>query len=127
MPIVPMSVPIASVGIVIPTVIVSILLGLVAGLAVLFIAIARTRSGGSVPADDRLMTAMGHLSGYGGYEYEAQNGDAGGGGYAGGGGFLSQSGASQGDKGEKKVRRRRRPRRCARARRAAAAPHPESP
>ena len=67
MPIVPMSVPIASVGIVIPTVIVSILLGLVAGLAVLFIAIARTRSGGSVPADDRLMTAMGHLSGYGGY------------------------------------------------------------
>ena len=67
MPIVPMFVPIASVGIVIPTVIVSILLGLVAGLAVLFIAIARTRSGGSVPADDRLMTAMGHLSGYGGY------------------------------------------------------------
>ena len=44
------------------------------------------------------------MSGYGGYEYEAQNGDAGGGGYAGGGGFLSQSGASQGDKGEKKVR-----------------------
>ena len=34
------------------------------------------------------------MSGYGGYEYEAQNGDAGGGGYAGGGGFLSQSGAS---------------------------------
>ena len=67
MPIVPMFAPIASVGIVIPTVIVSILLGLVAGLAVLFIAIARTRSGGSVPADDRLMTAMGHLSGYGGY------------------------------------------------------------
>lgn len=67
MPIVPMFVPIASVGIVIPTVIASILLGLVAGLAVLFIAIARTRSGGSVPADDRLMTAMGHLSGYGGY------------------------------------------------------------
>ncbi|KAH8048907.1 hypothetical protein JL720_15759 [Aureococcus anophagefferens] len=44
------------------------------------------------------------MSGYGGYEYEAQNGDAGGGGYAGGGGFLSQSGASQGDKGEKKAR-----------------------
>ena len=77
------------------------------------------------PAQDQHSQST--MSGYGGYEYEAQNGDAGGGGYAGGGGFLSQSGASQGDKGEKKVRRRHRPRRCARARRAAAATHPESP
>lgn len=68
MPTVPMSMPIALASFAWgPIVIVSILLGLVAGLAVLFMAIARTRSGGSVPADDRLMTAVGHLSGYGGY------------------------------------------------------------
>ena len=43
------------------------------------------------------------MSGYGGYEYDQANGDAGGGGYADGGGFLSQS-ANTPTAAEKKVR-----------------------
>ena len=44
-----------------------ILLGLLAGGIVLVLALARTRSGGAVASEDRMMTALAHLAGYGGY------------------------------------------------------------
>ena len=44
-----------------------ILLGLLAGGIVLVLALARTRSGGAVESEDRMMTALAHLAGYGGY------------------------------------------------------------
>lgn len=44
-----------------------ILLGLFAGGVVLFLALASTRSGGAVASEDRMMTALAHLAGYGGY------------------------------------------------------------
>lgn len=44
-----------------------LLLGLFAGGVVLFTALARTRSAGQVPSEDRTMTALAHLAGYGGY------------------------------------------------------------
>ena len=50
-----------------PLVFVLILLGLLAGGIVLVLALARTRSGGAVASEDRMMTALAHLAGYGGY------------------------------------------------------------